>query len=145
MREHVEQWLAHMEHVRQASPNTIRAYRADLRGLEVITRPAIRRFLAAQHGEVSGATMARRLHAIRSFGDWLLVRGVIADNPARSIRLPKGRSRVPRTLTVDESFGVLAAFGRREWQRRMLSRVDHLINPLFRENSRYLVYGYARK
>jgi len=44
-----------------------------------------------------------------------------------------------------ESFGVLAAFGRREWQRRMLSRVDHLINPIFRENSRYLVYGYARK
>ena len=44
-----------------------------------------------------------------------------------------------------ETFGVLAAFGRREWQRRALSRLDHVITPVFPKESRYLTYGYSIK
>jgi ubiquinone/menaquinone biosynthesis C-methylase UbiE len=43
------------------------------------------------------------------------------------------------------SFGVLAAFGRREWQRRVLSRVDRVLTPVIPKESRYLAYGYAVK
>lgn len=43
------------------------------------------------------------------------------------------------------TFGVLAAFGRREWQRRALSRIDLLITPVIPKESRYLAYGYAVK
>ncbi len=43
------------------------------------------------------------------------------------------------------SFGVLAAFGRREWQRRALSRVDRVLTPVIPKGSRYLAYGYAIK
>jgi ubiquinone/menaquinone biosynthesis C-methylase UbiE len=43
------------------------------------------------------------------------------------------------------TFGVLAAFGRREWQRRALSRIDHLVTPVIPKESRYLAYGYAVK
>lgn len=44
-----------------------------------------------------------------------------------------------------ETFGVLAALGRREWQRRALSRLDQLITPVIPRESRYLVYGYSVK
>jgi SAM-dependent methyltransferase len=44
-----------------------------------------------------------------------------------------------------ETFGLLAAFGRRECQRAALSRLDRLITPIFPAESRYLAYGYARK
>lgn len=108
MRELVEEWIAHLKHVRRASANTCCAYRADLGGLEEFTRPAIRRFLAEQHGKVSGKTVARRLYALRGFGDWLVTTGRATDNPARGIRLPKQQSRVPRVLAVDEAFRVLA-------------------------------------
>ena len=43
------------------------------------------------------------------------------------------------------SFGVLALFGRREWQRRALSRIDHVLTPVIPKGSRYLAYGYAIK
>ncbi len=41
--------------------------------------------------------------------------------------------------------GIFAAFGRREWQRSMLARLDRVVNPIFPETSKYLMYGYARK
>jgi SAM-dependent methyltransferase len=51
-----------------------------------------------------------------------------------------------RFSTLDyETYGGLGCFGRREWQRRALSLADRAINPILGEESRYLVYGYARK
>ena len=41
--------------------------------------------------------------------------------------------------------GVFAAFGRREWQRTILARLDRIASPFFPETSKYLMYGYARK
>ena len=41
--------------------------------------------------------------------------------------------------------GLLAVFGRREWQRAMLARLDRVLHPFFPETSKYLMYGYARK
>ena len=51
----------------------------------------------------------------------------------------------PFSNVTIETFGLLAAFGRTEWQRAALSRVDRLITPIFPAESRYLAYGYARK
>jgi ubiquinone/menaquinone biosynthesis C-methylase UbiE len=44
-----------------------------------------------------------------------------------------------------ETFGMLAAFGRQEWQRSVLGHIDRFITPIFPAKSRYLAYGYARK
>jgi SAM-dependent methyltransferase len=47
---------------------------------------------------------------------------------------------------VDLRFlGFLAAFGRREWQRTSLSRVDTVIEPLVPEGWRYVAVGCASK
>jgi SAM-dependent methyltransferase len=47
---------------------------------------------------------------------------------------------------VDLRFmGFLATFGRREWQRTMLSRIDTVIEPLVPERWRYIAVGCARK
>lgn len=53
-------------------------------------------------------------------------------------------------LTTYDTFqlktaGLFAAFGRREWQRTILARLDRIANPFFPETSKYLMYGYARK
>lgn len=41
--------------------------------------------------------------------------------------------------------GFLAAFGHREWQRRLLHWVDVPLNPLIPADARYIAYGCARK
>jgi hypothetical protein len=45
-----------------------------------------------------------------------------------------------------ETTGVLAAFGRTEWQRDIFARIDQLIfNPVCPEHWKYIVYGIAEK
>ena len=43
------------------------------------------------------------------------------------------------------AFGVLALFGRTEWQRAILHYADRFLSPLVPVRSRYLVYGVAKK
>jgi SAM-dependent methyltransferase len=45
-----------------------------------------------------------------------------------------------------ETSGILAAFGRTEWQRNILARIDQLIfNRIFPEHWKYIIYGIAEK
>jgi hypothetical protein len=45
-----------------------------------------------------------------------------------------------------ETAGMLAAFGRSEWQRNILARIDQLIfNYICPEHWKYIVYGIAEK
>ena len=64
-----------------------------------------------------------------------------------------------RYVTVDEmrrfheqfsdfefgTFGFLAVFGRSEFQRGILHHVDKVIDPLLKDQHKYIIYGYARK
>jgi len=43
------------------------------------------------------------------------------------------------------TFGFLAAFGATERQRDLLHHVDRALNLIIAPNSRYIIYGYARK
>lgn len=44
-----------------------------------------------------------------------------------------------------QTFGVVALFGRTEWQRAVLHHADLLLSPLTPQSSRYLIYGVAHK
>ena len=106
------EFLTHLRHVRNYSPETLRAYRNDLSQFaEFLTReglptdprrvdpPLVRAFLASLQGaEAQRSTTARKLSAIRSFFDWMRREGHAKDNPARDVVSPRQERKLPRFL-----------------------------------------------
>jgi integrase/recombinase XerC/integrase/recombinase XerD len=99
---------------RGASPNTKRAYRADLHQLALwasereldpgdLDYSWLRRYAAAISSEgAAKSTVGRKLAAVRSFFDHLVAVGRLPQNPAELLPSPKRESRLPRTLSRDE-------------------------------------------
>src|SRR4029077_11943676 len=107
MRETIERFLL-VKRSENMSPNTIRAYGADLedlsnfigsqQGPETLSREIVRAFLALLHRRgTSKKTAARRLAAIKSFTTWLRNEGVIEDDSFDRIIQIK-RPKTPDTL-----------------------------------------------
>jgi predicted nucleotidyltransferase len=44
-----------------------------------------------------------------------------------------------------ETVGFFGTFGRSEWQRKILSRIDVLVSFMIPKNKKYIVYGIAKK
>jgi integrase/recombinase XerC len=113
MKGHVEKFLRHLEVERGASPHTVRAYRKDLE-LFFESVPGdfdasdIRGFIAAEikRGSSKG-TAARRLASLRSFFRFLHREGHMKTNPAKLVSSPKLPGKLPRFLSVDETFALL--------------------------------------
>jgi len=121
----VEQQLAQfvisLEHERRASAHTVRAYRRDIEEFLAFVHdrtgraprpgdldvPQVRGYVASLFGRNSASTIGRKLSSLRSFGDFLVRRGVREDNPARLVAMPKRPQTLPRFLTVDESFRLM--------------------------------------
>ncbi len=112
-------FLSHLRGVRNYSPQTIRAYDADLQefirflsGPQGRSKPPdprtvdpirIRSFLAdlsERHRKRS--TVARKISALRSFYDWMRREGWVETNPARDVSTPRQERRLPRFLDQDE-------------------------------------------
>ncbi len=116
MRAAVERFLVHLATERRASPHTLRAYRRDLEdfmariaerrgrepGLEDLNLREIRSDLADLFGAVQASTLARKLSALRSFGEFLRREGSVADNQAALVRRPRQRLRLPVALPVED-------------------------------------------
>ncbi|MBI1866080.1 MAG: tyrosine recombinase XerC [Nitrospirae bacterium] len=136
----VEAFVGHLSAVRDASPQTVRAYGADLRDFrtflaergidrpEDVDVPLLRAYLARlkQSGK-SRTTVGRRASAIRSFLSFLVREGRLPANPARLVSSPKIPKNLPAYLTVDEAFRVVEAPGSSE---KSLDR-DRAILELF--------------
>lgn len=118
----VERFLTHLADQREASPETIRAYRTDLTRfaahaasggstvprLERIDALVVRSYVAALHREgLERTSIARRLSAVRSFLRFAVRQGKLTHNPATGIPTPRIPKRLPRALTVDETFALL--------------------------------------
>ena len=98
-----------------ASPHTRKAYESDLRqfvtwadrggaaGPESVDRLVLRRYLAylTTRG-MARPTIARKAAALRAFFGWLRRRGVLAADPTRDLRAPKGDRRLPRVPKAAE-------------------------------------------
>ena len=109
----VEEFLRHLAQNVNASPQTVRCYRADLKefreflatglvpgkngALLSLDHHAVREYLSHLYGRgVSRATVARRLASLRSFYRHLARRGMVTSNPAAMVATPKqiGRAHV---------------------------------------------------
>ncbi|MFN2468528.1 MAG: tyrosine recombinase [Gaiellaceae bacterium] len=94
------------------APRTVEAYRRDLTRLAGwLGRPVgsvgteeLERYVAEARAEgLSGATVARRIAAIRSFFRHQVLLGARTDNPAAALDLPRRVRRLPRTLSPGEA------------------------------------------
>lgn len=105
---------------RRVSPNTIRAYRTDLRqltswavaaGIEdpaSLKYPQLRGFAASLGGRgLERTSMGRKLAAARGLFEHLTRVGLAPQNPAELLPNPRSASRLPRVLDRDEIRGLL--------------------------------------
>ena len=112
----LDDFLDYLAVERRYAHHTLAAYRRDLavfrqfvEGASLhrwqdLTPADIRRFLTAEHRRgLAGRSLQRRLSAVRRFLDFLCARGPLAANPAKGIRAPKARQRLPKTLDTDQA------------------------------------------
>jgi len=98
---------------RNASPNTLTAYRKDLAKFsdfvgataesKRIDHVRIRGFLSHlyEHG-LSKTSVARALAAVRSLYRWLAREGLVQQNPAALVATPRLPKKLPRVPTIEE-------------------------------------------
>jgi integrase/recombinase XerC len=111
----LDAFLHHLTHERRLSPHTIDSYRRDLVRIlawrldhELADWPAIadghvRRYVADRHrAGVSPRTLSRELSALRTLFEYLLRERAATVNPARNVRPPKARRRLPNTFDPDQ-------------------------------------------
>jgi len=111
----IERFASHLTHERRMSGHTVSAYRHDLLRLRIfcearkITRwdaldnAHLRTFAATEHASgVGPRSIQRRLSAVRTFYEFMLREGHCERNPARDVRAPKTKKRLPTTLDADQ-------------------------------------------
>jgi integrase/recombinase XerC len=127
----IGEFIRHLEMGENASPQTVRAYRTDLREFQAFLRDrlasgkgrapaperadplAIRAFLAHLHGRgVRRSTIARKLASLRSFYRYLVRLGRLDRSPAAQVSTPKIERRLPHPMPLNEVESLLdSAFG----------------------------------
>ena len=113
MRRRIERFLRGL--AESSSEHTLRAYRQNLgmlaewcaeRGItkpEQLTHRVLRGWLVELKGRgLSRATIARYLAAVRAFTRHLLRNGVLDSDPARALRTPSHRRKLPVHLSEDD-------------------------------------------
>lgn len=119
---YLESFLQYLGAARGASANTLKAYAEDISQFiaftlaEGIDAPAqidptlLRKYLVVlQARELSRASRARKVAALRSFFKYLARMGVVAQSPAVGIRSPRQQKRLPKFLPGAEVDALMAA------------------------------------
>ncbi|MBC7229166.1 MAG: tyrosine recombinase XerC [Actinobacteria bacterium] len=114
----VEEYLRFLEAERNLSPETLRAYREDLRVFEEFCRRAgaeepaevdhrlLRRYLAnLQTRGYARSTVARRASSVKGFFRFLTLRGYLRADPSLALSPPRRERRLPRALRLEEIEG----------------------------------------
>ncbi len=133
----IELFTRWLETEKQYSRHTVSGYRHDLEEFALgagcpakisdIATDDIRRFIAGLFGKNSSTTVARKLSALRSFFRFAQKRGVITGDPLEGIVAPKVGKYIPVFLTVDETFALLEAPGKKDrYMRRDLAILELL-------------------
>ncbi len=116
--DHIETFLEMMSAERGASPNTTEAYRRDLaqaceyfgtKQPEAIDTAEIRDFISSISNRYAGASVSRKISAIKQFFAFLKSERYINSDPARLIELPKKSRTLPNFLTPEEIEALKAA------------------------------------
>lgn len=114
MKSGVTAFLAYLRNERGLSPLTLQAYRRDLAllttelerlgidRLESLSEHHVRAVASALHRRGLGPrSLQRWLSAVRSLYGWLMKEGRVTSNPAKAVRAPRAKRKLPATLDVD--------------------------------------------
>jgi len=106
---HVDDFVASLT---ASSPHTVAAYRSDVETFttwaarldvhdpQVVDRTMLRRYVAyLANREFARRTVARKVAGLRRYFAWMLRNGLVAADPAASLRAPAGPGRLPRVLS----------------------------------------------
>ncbi len=126
--EAISEYLRSISFERNLSPETVRAYGADLERFRLfwendfaneaaertplakIDALAIRAHIASLHrAKLSSRSLARHLSAVRSLFGWACRAGWCATNPAAGIPTPRQPKTLPRALSFGETERLLSA------------------------------------
>ncbi len=118
-----EEFLSYLLVERNCSPLTVQAYRSDGRSfieafdelglpheVQAVGKQVIRSYVVLLRNRGLGlATIARRLHSLRSFWNYLWDNDYAKGNPVRLVSLPRRARRLPVHLSEEECRLVLTA------------------------------------
>ena len=107
---------------RAMSPNTVASYCSDVEffllqcetPLDEIQPGDIQDFLISRDF-ISKRSQARLLSSLRSFCAWLVLEGILKDNPCDKVDAPKLGKYLPSVLSVDEVAAVIGAVDTSTW------------------------------
>lgn len=109
-------FVEHLVSEVRASKHTVAAYRRDvtafIESVEAMTGRAavpedlepgwVRAHLAELFDDHAATTLARKLSALRTFGEFLRREGILPDNPVALLQAPKRRQKLPVALPVED-------------------------------------------
>ncbi|TVY00813.1 tyrosine recombinase XerC [Mycolicibacterium porcinum] len=121
---------------RGRSEHTRRAYRGDLSalfeftggGLETVTLPTLRSWLAGQAAAgAARTTLARRTSTVKTFCTWAARRGLLPDDAAARLQVPKAHRTLPAVLRRDQAIDAMEAMNTAAREGDPLALRDRLI------------------
>ena len=127
-----DEFLGYLAVEREASPHTLRNYGLDIRafltyvaeakgpGFELAAVDALllRAYLSNLHKAKARTSIARHLASLRSFFRYLRLKGIVRQDEAALIPLPKSEKRLPTYLSEAEVVRLLEAAGGDTKERR---------------------------
>lgn len=115
MKERIREYTTYLREERQSSENTILSYNRDLKGFyhfmenvgvlepAKMNRTNIMAYIyELQKQEKSSATISRNVASIRSFFQYLFKKGIVTENPAEGMELPKVERKFPEILSLEK-------------------------------------------
>jgi integrase/recombinase XerC len=118
LNKYIDQFIDFLKAEQGVSPHTLRAYTKDLTELSLFLKKKpkdidnldIRSFLASlHHKKLKKSSISRKLATVRSFFKFLHREGYVKKNPAKLVSSPKVPKNLPRFLTIDEAFSLMAS------------------------------------
>jgi len=118
MNRHIIDFERFLKYERNYSGHTIRAYMNDLAefedflkknsiDLEKVNPKNLNLYSLNLYTKNSKSTVSRKLTTLRSFFTFMVRKGLLKQNPAKLIPLPKKEKPLPVFLTVDEVFNLI--------------------------------------
>ncbi len=137
MQASIEGFKSWLEHEKGYSEHTVSAYCRDLNEFRArigirkkpgeIDSADVRAFVSSLHRRNNGATVSRKLSALRTFFRFLVREGKITASPLSGVSGPKSGRSIPVFLTVDEVFSLLDSPDSRDpYPRRDLAILELL-------------------
>ncbi len=112
----IQEFLTHLKNERNASQNTVMAYRNDLSQFaefleknlpgdadwSQVTQGYLNDYVVAMQSKYTPSTSARKIAALKTLFHWLSQRGLSGENPSMRLKSPRVEKKAPRILSEED-------------------------------------------